>query len=342
MTGSDGRALRILAPGPSATIQDLGRPGWFSSGVGVSGAADPDSLRRANRLVGNDDGAAGIECLLGGLELEAIEPVTLAVTGAPAPITVGGAPVGRASVVRLAPGQRLALGLAPAGLRVYVAFRGGLAVEPVLGSRSRDTLAGLGPEPLQPGDELPVGPAPTQRPVTEVVPAGPTAPITNDPLVVRVRLGPRDDWFTRPEDLFVGGWSVTDRLDRVGARLVRPGWDGGKDGQQGCPPLARRDSRELPTEGMPLGAIQVPPSGEPVIFLADHPITGGYPVIGVVHSADLSRVAQARPGQRLVFVPEQQCTGSRRLADLQIAVRGHPNATETAAVLAALTILIHP
>lgn len=350
-------AVRILAPGPSATIQDLGRPGWFSAGVGVSGAADPDSLRHANRLVGNDDGAAGIECVLGGLTLEAIEAVILAVAGAPAPITVDGVPADHASVIWLAPGERLALGLAPAGLRVYVAIRGGVAVEPILGSRSRDTLAGLGPEPLRAGDLLPIGSAPPDRSADEAVPVGLTAAITNDPIVVRARLGPRADWFVRPEDLYAGSWSLTDRLDRIGARLARPGWDGGKneqgrdggkneqgwDGgkveQQGGPPLTRRDRRELPTEGMPLGAIQVPPSGEPVVFLADHPITGGYPVIGVVHSADLPRVAQARPGQQLIFVSEHWRTGIVRLADLQISVRGHPTATETAAIVAALTML---
>ena len=330
-------ALRILAPGPSATIQDLGRPGWFSAGVGVSGAADTDSLRLANRLVGNDEGAAGIECVLGGLQVEAIEMVTLAVTGAPAPITVDGIPVDHASVVRLEPGQRLALGLAATGLRVYLAVRGGLAVEPVLGSRSRDTLAGLGPEPLTAGDELPVGPEPIGSPLTGIAPL---TPMTNDPVVVRVQLGPRADWFAQPEDLFVGGWSLTDRLDRIGARLARSGWDGGKDGQQGCPALTRRDSRELPTEGMPLGAIQVPPSGEPVVFLADHPITGGYPVIGVVLGADIPLVAQARPGQHLIFVPEHQQVGIAGSADLEIvALRGNPTATETAAIVAALTML---
>ena len=320
-------ALRILAPGPSATIQDLGRPGWFSAGVGVSGAADPDSLRLANRLVGNDEGAACIECVLGGLQLEAIQPITFVVTGAPAPITIDGTPADHASVARLAPGQRLTLGLATAGLRTYVAFRGGIAVEPVLGSRSRDTLAGLGPEPLQPGDELPVGPEPMTPPNAEVTPA---VLITNDPVRVRVRLGPRADWFVRPEDLYIGSWVVTDRLDRVGARLVR---------EEGCPPLTRTDDRELPTEGMPLGAIQVPPSGEPVVFLADHPITGGYPVIGVVQHADISRVAQARPGQQLVFVREHAPAYLGQLADLQIALRGQPTPTETAAVIAALTML---
>jgi biotin-dependent carboxylase-like uncharacterized protein len=290
-TSPSAGALRVVDPGSGATIQDLGRPGWFSAGVGVSGAADGTSLRLANRLVANDESAAGIECVLGGLQLEALTPVVVAVTGATAPITVDDTAVALNAVLQLRPGQSLRLGLATAGLRVYVAVRGGVAVEPVLGSRSRDTMAGIGPEPLQAGDDLPVGPPPADWPAVDLAPL---APLPTGPLSARVRLGPRDDWFTRAEDLFQGHWQVTDRLDRVGVRLQRP---------DELPALSRRDSRELPTEGMPLGAIQVPPSGEPVVFLADHPITGGYPVIGVVTVADLSVVAQARPGQQLSFVP---------------------------------------
>ena len=289
--------LRVLDPGAGATIQDLGRPGWFSAGVGVSGAADAASLRLANRLVANDEGDAGIECVLGGLRLEALTPVTLAVTGATAPVTVDDTGVALNAVLHLRPGQSLHVGPATAGLRVYVAVRGGLAVEPVLGSRSRDTLAGLGPEPLQAGDELPIGPPPANWPMVDLAPV---PSFTTGTVSVRVELGPRDDWFTRPEDLFEGHWLVSDRLDRVGVRLERP---------DGLPGLTRRDDRELPTEGMPLGAIQVPPSGEPVVFLADHPITGGYPVIGVVPAADITVVAQARPGQQLVFDQRRSRSG---------------------------------
>ena len=291
MTTATMRALRVLATGPQATIQDLGRPGWFSAGVGVSGAADNRSLKLANRLVGNAEEAAGIECLLGGLQLKALGSVTIAVAGAPAPLTVDGTPAAHNSVLHLRSGQALRLGLAEAGLRVYVGVRGGVDVEPVLGSRSRDTMAAIGPAPLQAGDDLPVGPPPRVWPTVEVAPI---ATITTDPVVARVLLGPRQDWFTRAEDLFVDHWVVTDRLDRVGTRLGRAA---------GAPALTRTDSRELPTEGMPLGSIQVPPSGEPVVFLADHPITGGYPVIGVVLSDDLPAIAQARPGQQLTFRP---------------------------------------
>lgn len=286
-----GPAMRILASGPAATIQDLGRPGWFSAGVGVAGAADLVSLRLANRLVGNPEAAAGIECLLGGLALRALAPMIVAVTGAPAPIAVDARPAPGNSVIGLAAGQVLALGLAPAGFRVYLGVRGGLAVDPVLGSRSRDTLAELGPAPLVAGEELAIGPAPAAWPTIEVAPV---PPITTEPITARVHLGPRHDWFVEPGDLFVGHWLVSDRLDRVGVRLTRPA---------GAPPLTRLDSQELPPEGMPLGAIQVPPSGEPVVLLADRPITGGYPVIGVVASGDVHLIAQARPGQRLTFRP---------------------------------------
>jgi biotin-dependent carboxylase-like uncharacterized protein len=248
-------------------------------------------LRLANRLVGNDEAAAGIECVLGGLQLEALAPLTLAVTGATAPISVDETPVAHASVLRLRPGARLRLGLAAAGLRVYVAVRGGIAVEPVLGSRSRDTMAALGPEPLDAGTELPIGPPPAAWPTVDVAPV---APLTNDPIHARVVLGPRDDWFTRPSDLFVAHWTVTDKVDRVGARLARPA---------DAPALTRLNDKELPTEGMALGSIQVPPSGEPVVFLADHPITGGYPVVGVVVADDIAKLARARPGQQVVFLP---------------------------------------
>ncbi|KAA0021217.1 biotin-dependent carboxyltransferase family protein [Antrihabitans cavernicola] len=282
--------LRVLATGPLCTVQDLGRSGWFADGVGVSGAADRRSLALANRLVGNDESAAGIECLLGGLELSALAPVTVAVTGAPASITVEGTPNGHASVIDLACGQTVRLGLASAGLRTYVAVRGGIDVPAVLGSRSYDTLSAIGPAPLQVGQELPVGPTPGGWPIID---QAPVAAMTSDPVIARVSFGPRDEWFEQPQDLLDGWWEVSDRSDRVGARLIRP---------ERFPSLRRRDESELPSEGIPLGAVQVPPSGEPVIFLADHPITGGYPVIGVVVDADIDLVAQARPGQQIRFV----------------------------------------
>ncbi|MGV9821272.1 5-oxoprolinase subunit C family protein [Nocardia xishanensis] len=274
--------------GPLATIQDLGRPGWFDSGVGPAGAADRASLRLANRLVGNPEDAAAIEVLLGGLVLRAERHHTVAVTGAPAQAVLDGIPVGHASVLEIEEGQSLRLGFAPKGLRSYVAVRGGIDVAPVLGSRSRDTLSGIGPEPLRAGERLPIGPVPRELPLVDFAPV--TGP-TGETVTVRALLGPRDDWFDNAAVLFAGEWAVSPDTDRVGARIDRVSG----------PPLRRLTSGELRTEGMALGSVQVPPSGQPVIFLADHPITGGYPVIAVVLDADVDAVAQARPGQRLRF-----------------------------------------
>lgn len=273
--------------GPLATVQDLGRPGWFGSGVGPAGAADRGALRLANRLVGNPEGYAGIEVLLGGLVLRARDTTVVSVTGAPAPAAIDTMPVGHASLLVLEPGQRLRLGFTTTGLRSYIGVRGGVDAEPVLGSRSYDTLSGIGPPPLRAGGVVHSGPQPADWPATDQAPgAGPPAI-----LEIRALPGPRDDWFADPGALFTGSWTVGSETDRVGARLDRA------DG----PPLRRISAAELPTEGMALGSIQVPPAGQPVVFLADHPITGGYPVIAVVADADIDRMAQARPGQRLKF-----------------------------------------
>ncbi|MFD3744592.1 biotin-dependent carboxyltransferase family protein [Nocardia sp. NPDC058633] len=281
--------IYIERVGPLATVQDLGRQGWFDSGVGQAGAADRGSLRLANRLVGNPENFAAIEVLLGGLALRADGHLTVAVTGAPAPATVDGTPVGHASVLELDEGQVLRLGLASTGLRSYVAVRGGIEVAKVLGSRSRDTLSGIGPDPLDVGTQLPVGPPPRTLPTVDFAPVA----LPPEVLTVRACPGPRADWFTDPDQLFRGSWTVSTDTDRVGVRLDRA------DG----PPLVRSIARELPSEGVALGSVQVPPNGQPVVFLADHPITGGYPVIAVVLDADVDRIAQARPGATLLFVP---------------------------------------
>ncbi|GAB7192374.1 biotin-dependent carboxyltransferase family protein [Kineococcus sp. NUM-3379] len=282
--------LEVLETGPSSTVQDLGRPGLFRYGVGVSGAADRGSLRLANALVGNPPGSACVESVLGGLAVRATRRCVLALTGAPAPASVDGTPVGHASVLVLRVGQTLRLGVAGSGLRTYLAVRGGIDVEPVLGSRSRDTLSGIGPEPLAAGDRLPVGAPPPDLPRRR---SAVVAPLPAGALVLAVRLGPRADRFSDPAALFAGSWRVSPQTDRVGARLDRAAG----------PALRRADDAELPSEGVVPGALQVPPSGQPVLFLADHPVTGGYPVIGVVRDADVDRAAQARPGQELRFRP---------------------------------------
>ncbi|MGW0606530.1 5-oxoprolinase subunit C family protein [Streptomyces sp. NPDC002640] len=287
-------ALRVLATGPLATVQDLGRPGLAAVGVGRSGAADRGALRLANRLVGNEEGAAAVEVTFGGLSVRALRPVTVAVTGAACPLSVGAVD----SVVHLAAGRRLTLGAPSAGLRSYLAVRGGIAVPEVLGSRSRDVLAGLGPAPLAVGDVLPAGPAPAEPPRVDLAPVA--APEAGE-VVLRVRPGPRDDWFTpgAVRELLSAVWTVGADSDRVGMRL---------DG----PALERAVGGELPSEGVVPGSLQVPPGGRPVLFLADHPVTGGYPVIAVVLADDLDRAAQARPGRPLRFTTARRSTTARQ------------------------------
>ncbi|GEL26448.1 hypothetical protein PSU4_54020 [Pseudonocardia sulfidoxydans NBRC 16205] len=277
--------LTVLATGPRALLQDTGRVGLASIGVGRSGAADRTAWALGNRLVANPAGAASVEVLLGGLTVRAEHDLLVAVTGAPAPATVDGKPMGHNALIPLRAGAELALGTPDRGLRTYLAVRGGLVVDPVLGSRSTDTLSGIGPPPLEQGVTLPVGPEPTALPLVDVAPVGlPEA----GPVVLRVVPGPRDDRLADANALFTTTWTASDRSDRVGLRLTGD-------------PLRRDDDTELPSEGMVRGAIQLPPGGEPVLFLADHPLTGGYPVVGVVRDADVDRAAQVRPGQPVRF-----------------------------------------
>lgn len=275
-------------PGPLTTVQDLGRRGVAHLGVPRAGALDEPALRAANRLVGNEPGAAGLETTLGGVALRAVAAVLVAVTGAPSPVRVDGRPAAWGAPVLVPAGALLEVGAATAGVRGYLAVAGGIDVPPVLGSRSTDLLAGLGPAPLAAGDRLPVGTPPPYRARPELVPL----PAPPAELVLRLRLGPRADWFT-PEAVARLGrdrYLVSPTGNRVGLRTEGP-------------PVARARDGELPSEGMVLGAVQIPPDGRPVVFLADHPTTGGYPVIGVVPAADLAAAAQARPGTPVRFVP---------------------------------------
>ncbi|WP_051072947.1 5-oxoprolinase subunit C family protein [Nocardiopsis valliformis] len=286
--GRTAAALEILETGPMTTVQDAGRFGHAALGVGRSGAADLDSYALANRLLANPPGAAALETTLGGLRVRAHGAVTVAVTGAEAPVRVNGRGAAVNEVLHLPDGAEFALGAPARGLRSYLAVRGGVSVPPVLGSRSTDVLAGLGPAVPRAGDVLPVGPAPSTFPNLDHVPV---RAVGGDRVKLRVELGPREDWFTERAlaALLSGDYEVTSRSDRVGARLAGPTLERSREG-------------ELPSEGMVAGALQVPPGGEPVLFLADHPVTGGYPVVAVVCSADLCKAAQARPGTRIRFV----------------------------------------
>jgi biotin-dependent carboxylase-like uncharacterized protein len=275
--------LEVLRTGPLALIEDLGRPGLADMGVSRSGAADRRSHELANRLVANPGEHATIEVTFGGFSARVRGgDVAIAVTGADTDPTVSGKLFGTNSIHYAHDGEIISLGAPRTGLRTYLAVRGGIDVSPVLGSRSYDVMSAIGPLPLQPGDVLPVGEHTGELPELD---QAPVAAIENEVLELRVVPGPRDDWFLDPDILIRTNWQVTNRTDRVGMRLV------------GMPLEYRWPDRQLPSEGATRGAIQVPPNGFPVILGPDHPVTGGYPVIGVVTDEDIDKIAQIRPGQ---------------------------------------------
>lgn len=280
-------ALRIVESGLLATVQDLGRPGAAALGVAPSGALDRSALRTANRLVGNPEGAAAIEVTMGGLRAVAQSDAWFAVTGAWGPVLLDGRPVDHYEPHAWPAGAELHLDWFAHGARAYLAVRGGIDAPAVLGARSTDLIAGLGPAPLRAGTSLATAVAHTPIPALQIAPWG--AP-HDDELEIELAPGARGDWFAASAHvaLFESVWTVTNDSDRVGMRL---------DG----PALPRTRGGELPSEGMAPGALQVPPSGRPTILLADGPVTGGYPVIAVVADAALDALAQARPGTRLRF-----------------------------------------
>ena len=298
--------ISVVRAGPLTTVQDLGRPGYAHLGVPRSGALDPAAARLANALVGNPESAAVLETTLMGCALRFSEPARVAVTGASAVVSVDGSvlsdvvrvdgPVSDVvrvdgpavlGVVDMPAGSVLDVGRTTAGVRSYVAVGGGIDVQPVLGSRSTDTLSGLGPARLADGMTLPTGPAP------DLIPPGARSSSVYQAesgrgartLVLGVRLGPRDDW-SEARELFGSAYTISPVSNRVGARLAGP-------------VLTRTKTGELPPEGVVLGAVQLPADGLPLIFLADHPTTGGYPVVGVVD--DVTPLAQARPGTTVRF-----------------------------------------
>ncbi|MFG3334088.1 biotin-dependent carboxyltransferase family protein [Streptomyces tendae] len=280
--------LTAVRSGALTTVQDAGRPGHAHLGVPRSGALDAPAMRLANRLLGNASDAAVLETTLTGCALRPDQDVTVVVGGAPCPVTVDGRPAAWGAPVRVPAGSVLNVGTATAGVRSYVAVAGGVAAEPVLGSRSTDLLSGLGPEPLRDGDVVAVGTpaAPVPAPVAAPWPGPPAE------LVLPVRPGPRADWFTAAalRTFTSATYRVSPHSNRIGLRTEGP-------------PLERAAAGELPSEGMVLGAVQVPPDGRPVLFLHDHPTTGGYPVVAVVPEPALAAAAQAAAGTPVRFTP---------------------------------------
>jgi biotin-dependent carboxylase-like uncharacterized protein len=278
--------IRVMAPGVLATVQDLGRPGYAHLGVPPSGALDAPALRLANRLLGNDEGAAAIEMTLIGSTLRFHSTTSIVLTGASAPVRADERDLAMGTPIAIDAGTVVHVGPIFDGLRVYLAVRGGVDVPPVLGSRSTDQLTGLGPPPLTQGDVLPIGTKRGSWPGVDVAPMPRPDPIPSIAFLV----GPRDDWFesSAVERLTTSDYVVTPDSNRIALKLTGP-------------PLPRLTRNELPSEGLVTGSLQVPPSGQPILFLNDHPTTGGYPVIGTVMTNDLPKAAQLRPGDTLRF-----------------------------------------
>lgn len=274
--------VEILRTGAATTVQDLGRPGLAALGIGRSGAADQGAAALANRLVGNSPASAVLETVLGGLCLRPDRPIVVAAAGTSAGLLVGGRHQSGHAPVLVPANRTIEIEAPRVGLRTYLAVAGGFIPRSVLGSRSCDTLAGIGPEPLQAGQVLHIGAAIGSPGVAVVWPGLPASPVTLD-----VSPGPRADWFDI-KTLTAPSWEVAAELDRIGSRLT-----GGT--------VERVVSAELPSEGVVRGAVQIPPDGRPVLFGADHPTTGGYPVIAILTDRSADIAAQLKPGTTVRF-----------------------------------------
>ncbi|MBK9963380.1 MAG: biotin-dependent carboxyltransferase [Holophagales bacterium] len=284
--------IRVLSPGLLTTVQDLGRPGLGALGVPPGGAADAHALRLGNLLLGNDEGAAALEVTLAGPTLRFEEGALVAFAGAPFAATLDGTAVDAWSTVEVPAGGRLVVGRALSGARGYLCVRGGVDVPRLLGSRSTDVataFGGFGGRAVATGDLLAVGGAPGAPRGRRVDAA---AARWNGPRrLLRVTPGPQEAWFA-PEArvrFLSSPFRVSASSSRTGVRL------------EGEPLPA--PNRSLVTEGVVAGAVQVPAGGLPIVLLVEHPSTGGYPKIANVISADLSALAQLRPGDEVRFAP---------------------------------------
>ena len=279
--------VEVEAPGLLSMVQDRARIGVAALGVPRAGAADPFTLRAANRLVGNDDGAAAIEVTALGPRLRFAGAAYVAVVGG-GEVRVDGGPVAVDTVFPVAPGQEVSIGTTSDDLRCYVAVAGGIEVDPVLGSRSSDVLSGLGPGgELQAGDVLGIGP-PT-RPRGRIVRGGTTHGDGRAPGHARPARDPGPDGLgtdPRCAGCTARTWEVGGSSDRMGVRLF------------GDEPFAHGDTGHRLAGDGHRQAVQVPPNGQPLVLLCDHATVGGYPVAATVVDADLGVLGRLRPATR--------------------------------------------
>jgi len=283
-TEPSGNEIDVVEGGLLTTVQDpFGRPGWRRYGVQAAGALDPDAAAMANRLAGNSAAAALLEITVLGPTLRLVARARVGLAGADLGAVIDGRALAPGSS---AVGSQIHFGERRSGARAYLAVAGGIAVPAVLGSRSTDLRSGFGGfegRALRPGDRLPIGVGDDAEPTSRPAAAARVGPI-------RVFPGPHHDRFLAGalDRLCETEWTASSRADRMGYRLEGP-------------PIQRKEMSELPSLGLPLGAVQVPPDGGPIVMLADRPVTGGYPVIACVARADIGRVAQLLTGDALRF-----------------------------------------
>jgi len=287
--------IQVQAPGLLTTVQDLGRPGFGSLGVSPSGAADPISLRLGNRLVGNHEGAAGLEMMLLGGTFVFPQGAIVALVGSDFGATVDDVSLNVGTSVEVRPGQTVRLGPTSSSARCYLCVQGGISVKSFLGSASTHILSGIGGfegRALRKGDLIRIGSA-TETFRRRTIPSEVSGQLSRRK-VLRVTPGPQADWFSESSlrSFYASTYRVGEQSNRMGLRL--------EDGQEGVT-VSQRGASHMITEGVSLGAIQVPTGGSPIILFVEQQTTGGYPKIANVISADLHRVGQLRPRDEIRF-----------------------------------------
>lgn len=297
-------AIIVIKPGMLPTVQDSGRWGFQSRGVPVAGPMDPVSHRLANALVGNPRDAAALEITLIGPELEFESERIVAVAGAEFDVTVDGKPAPSTAAFIVAPGMHVRFGARQRGARAYLAISGGIAVPPTLGSRSTHVISamgGLDGRPLRAGDRLPLGQVAKTSGAARP-PEEPIIPLPEKRAELRVVPGPQQEYFAADalDVLQSGPYTIASNSDRMGFRLSGPR-------------LVHARNPDIISDATPLGALQVPASGQPILLMADRQTTGGYPKIATVIAADMARAGQLGPGDEIVFAP---CTMKEALAAL--------------------------
>jgi len=284
--------FEVIQPGPLTTVQDLGRYGYQQYGVPVSGAMDNYALRVANLLVGNNEGEAGLEITLLGPQLRLLEDTVVAITGADLSPMLNNNPLPMWAAVMVGCGATISFHWPKKGCRSYLAVAGGIDIPKVMGSSStyvKSHIGGVEGRPLRAGDCLKSGKA---RPgILERKLAPQYVPEYRDQSEVRVILGPQDDYFTEKgiRDFLHSEYTISTEADRVGYRL------------QG-PRIEHKGGADIISDGIPLGAVQVPGDGLPIVLMADRQTTGGYAKIATVITVDVPKLAQAKPGDKVRFL----------------------------------------